>query len=153
MGQQVVPMSQGAGVGMLLQKTLTQEENGQGLLDRTCSLDRACWGKEPEEPQEERGTLQETALVRRETVLAYQGQWGIHLGQMACWETGLVLLGQGEEHQDLQSGLCLDHLEQHRATWGQLGQLRVPQATKEQQGHQEQLGVHQAMQGQQGQWG
>lgn len=144
------PMSQGARVGTLLQKTLWQEEKGWGLQGHTCSLGRACWGREPVEPQEERGTFQETALVQGETVLASRGQQGIRLGQMAYWETGLELLGQGEERQDLQRGVGLDHLGQPRATLGQQG---VPQAKKEQQGHQEQQGVHQAMQGQLGQKG
>lgn len=73
-GLWAVPMSQGAQVGMLLQKTLWQEEKGQGLQGHTCSLGRACWGREPVEPQEERGTFQETALVQGETVLASRGQ-------------------------------------------------------------------------------
>lgn len=145
-------------MGTLLQNTLWWEENGRGLQGHTCSLDRACWGREPEEPQEERGTFQETALVQRETVLASRDRWGIRPGQTACWETGLEL--QGQERQDLQWGVSLDHLGQHRAMQGQLG---MPQAKKEQQGHQEQKGVHQAMQGslrarqeqlgQQGHWG
>lgn len=105
------------------------------------------------EPQEARGTFQETALVQRETVLASQGQGGILPGQMAWWETGLERLGLGEEQQDLQRGVCLDHRGQRQAMRGQQGQLGVPQAKSEQQVHQEQQGLLQAMQGQLGQPG
>lgn len=114
-------MSQRAQVETLLQKTLWQEEKRRGLPGHTCSLGRACWGREPEEPLEERGTFQETDLVQGETVLASQGMWGIRLGQMACWETGLELLGQGEERLDLQSGASLAHLGQPQAMQVQQG--------------------------------